>query len=105
MTRSQMRRLVLVVAAIGVGCIAAGRARAAQLVGFAAEVPPGTILIRQSERQLYLIRGTAPRSVIRSRSANPANNGSAGRRSTANTSSRPGGRLRTSSETIRVYPI
>jgi lipoprotein-anchoring transpeptidase ErfK/SrfK len=56
MTRSQLRRLVLV-AVIGLGCIAAGRASAAQLVNFAADVPPGTILVRQSERQLYLVRG------------------------------------------------
>lgn len=56
MTGSQMRRLAFV-AAIGFGCIVAGRAGAGEFVSLVADVPPGTILVRQSERQLYLVRG------------------------------------------------
>jgi lipoprotein-anchoring transpeptidase ErfK/SrfK len=55
-TGQHLRRLALV-AAVGFGCIAAGRAGAAEFVSLVADVPPGTILVRQSERQLYFVRG------------------------------------------------
>jgi lipoprotein-anchoring transpeptidase ErfK/SrfK len=56
MTRQQMRRLAFVTA-IGLGCIVAGRAGAGEFVSLVADVPAGTILVRQSERHLYFVRG------------------------------------------------
>ncbi|HEV7872679.1 MAG TPA: L,D-transpeptidase [Enterovirga sp.] len=55
-TGQHLRRLALV-AAVAFGCIAAGRAGAAEFVSLVADVPAGTILVRQSERQLYFVRG------------------------------------------------
>jgi lipoprotein-anchoring transpeptidase ErfK/SrfK len=56
MTRAQIRRLAIV-AAIGAGCVLAGRAHARELVAFQADVPPGTVVVRQNERALYLSQG------------------------------------------------
>jgi lipoprotein-anchoring transpeptidase ErfK/SrfK len=52
----QIRRLAIV-AAIGIGCMLAGRVHARELVSFEADVPPGTVVIRQNERRLYLVQG------------------------------------------------
>jgi lipoprotein-anchoring transpeptidase ErfK/SrfK len=58
LTRPQMRRLAIVtVLGLGIGCVLAGSLHAAELVGFEADVAPGTILIRQHERKLYLVQG------------------------------------------------
>ena len=56
LTIAQIRRLGLVVA-IAVGCVVAERASAREVVGFQAEVAPGTIVIRTGERRLYLVEG------------------------------------------------
>lgn len=57
MSVAQMRRLAIV-AVIGIGCLIAGRAHAAaQVVAFQADVPAGTVVVRQSERALYLSQG------------------------------------------------
>lgn len=57
-----LRRLALVLA-LAATFVGAHRARAREMVGFASEVPPGTIVIRSSERSLYLVGrdGTAIR--------------------------------------------
>ena len=52
----EIRRLAIVLA-IGAAGLFGSRARAAELVGFQAPVAPGTIVIRQGERRLYLVRG------------------------------------------------
>lgn len=53
--RAQARRLALVVG-VAIGCaVAASRSQARELVAFEAGVPPGTIVVRTSERSLYLV--------------------------------------------------
>jgi lipoprotein-anchoring transpeptidase ErfK/SrfK len=53
---AQMRRLAIV-AAIGIGCVLAGRVHASELVAFDVSVPPGTVVVRQGERHLYFVQG------------------------------------------------
>ncbi|TDR90394.1 L,D-transpeptidase [Enterovirga rhinocerotis] len=54
---SQIRRLALVVAAC-LGCLLAAKAHARERVSFdAGGVPAGTIVVRTSERALYLVDG------------------------------------------------
>ena len=53
---AHVRRLVVVVA-IACGWLTAGKASARELVGFTEAVPPGTIVIRSSERRLYFVNG------------------------------------------------
>lgn len=54
---AQAKRLALVVA-VAFGCMAALKAHARELVSFDARgVPPGTIVVRTSERALYLVDG------------------------------------------------
>lgn len=50
-------RRFAVAMAIGFGVLAYGRAQARELVAFRAEVPAGTIVIKASERSLYLVEG------------------------------------------------
>lgn len=60
---AQVKRLALIVAVFG-GCVAAaGKVSARELVTFPDAVAPGTIVIRTSERRLYLVGqdGTAIR--------------------------------------------
>ena len=83
-----------------------GRSRAdgpgCERVAFEGGVQPGTIVIKTSERRLYLALGvTAAPSAIPSLLVGPENNGSAGPRSTASTCARLGRRRLKSSGTIR----
>ncbi len=58
MTIAQMIRLAFLTAfGLAVGCALAAQAHAAELVGFEADVAPGTIVIRQNERRLYFVQG------------------------------------------------
>ena len=52
---SQFKRLLAVAATLACGLLAASTARAREMVAFDAGVAPGTIVIRASERALYLV--------------------------------------------------
>ncbi len=64
--------------AIMMGAVAPASAR--EIVRYSGEVRPGTIVVKTSERRLYLVLSEARRSATPSRSAGPASSGRAGRR-------------------------
>lgn len=53
---AQVRRLALALG-IGLAILAHGRAESRELVAFSADVPAGTVVIKASERSLYLAQG------------------------------------------------